>query len=175
MNYYNIQPGIMDSRREFHVERHPSNLGFSDNNEYKPFDVHKVNGKLLDNIVEYNKNLTEDEINGTNISNITKFNNLITLSEFDKMLIAEQYNRLYGKSKLANEQRNFQIEKNKLINMPLGEIANNFTATMAELIQELPVEYDSNTISIDTFTKNDRLTYIGILFILIGMFLYFVH
>lgn len=173
MHYYNYHP-YDEQRIDFKKQRHPANLGFSDPNEFKPVDINKINGKLLDNIVEYNKNLTEDEVNGTTVNNIIKYDNLMSLSEFDKMLIAKQYEKLYGKTRNANIIEQERFENNRFTNLSLNEIFYKFTQTMMELIHEIPQAYERNTLNINMFTKNDRLIYIGILFFFIAVVLYFI-
>jgi len=185
MHYYNYQP--YDSLFEentrnqdqatvkFNRQRHPSNLGFSDPNEFKPVNVNKIQGRLLDNIVEYNKNLTPDEINGTTYNNILKYNNLMTLSEFDKMLIAKQYQKLYGMTRDTNIIEQEKFENNKFMNLSINEIVNNFTKVMMELIHEIPKAYEEETLNYQMFTRDDRINYVGIFFILLSVLLYFIY
>lgn len=174
MHYYNYHP-YDEQTIDFNKQRHPANLGFSNPNEFKDVNINKINGKLLDNIVEYNKNLTEDEINGTNVNNIVKYNNLLTLSEFDKMTIAKQYEKLYGKSRDANIIEEEKFENSKFTNLSLNEIFHKFTYTMVELLHEIPKAYEHNTLNIEMFTKEDRPIYIGILFLIISFIFYFIN
>lgn len=171
MHYYNYSPVSVVNFKE---QRNPTNLGFAYENEFKPVKIDKIDGRLLDNIVEYNKNLTPDEINGTMNNNILKYNNLMTLSEFDKMLIAKQYQKLYGKSDNANMEQIEKYENNKFINLSLSEITYKFTETMAQLIHEIPIAYEKNELNYDMFVKEDRKTYIGIFFVLLSIIIYFV-
>jgi len=174
MHYYNYQ--VYDqAEQQFKRNRHPNNLGFGYDNEFKDVRIDKIDGRLLDNIVEYNKNLTPDEINGTNVNNILKYDNLMTLSEFDKMLISKQYEKLYGKTRDANIIQQEEYENNKFMNLSLNEIAYKFTNTMAELIDEIPKAYVQDNLNLEIFTKDDRLIYVGIFFILLGFFLYFIN
>jgi len=178
MQYYNYQEYKNDKNDidtiDFNKQRMPSNLGFNDNTQYIPVNVNKINGKLLDNIVEYNKNLTEDEINGTNVNNIIKYDNLLTLSEFDKMLMAKQYEKLYNKSHNENINRVTEYENNKFTNLSLNEIFEKFGETMMELLDEVPMAIAQNNFDKNIIMKNDRMTYVGILFVFISMFIYFI-
>lgn len=171
MHYYNYSPV---STVHFKEQRFPTNLGFADENEFKPVKIDKIDGKLLDNVIEYNKNLTPDEINGTTFNNILKYNNLMTLSEFDKMLIAKQYQKLYRKNGEANAEVQEKYENDKFTNLSLNEIAYKFTDTMAQLIHEIPKAYEKDDLNVELFTKNDRLTYVGIFFVLLSAMLYFI-
>ncbi len=174
MHYYNYEAyGQADT--EFKRQRHPSNLGFNYDNEFKPVRIDKIDGRLLDNIVEYNKNLTPDEINGTNVNNILKYDNLLTLREFDKMLIAKQYEKLYGKTRDANIIQQEEYQNSKFTNMSLYEIFNKFTMTMMEFIHEIPLAYEKNTLNYEMFTKDDRMIYVGMFLIILALFLYFIH
>lgn len=173
MHYYNYD--VSDQAEvEFKRQRHPSNLGFNYNNEFKQVRVDKIDGRLLDNIIEFNKNLTPDEVNGTMVNNILKYDNLMSVREFDKMLIAKQYEKLYGKTSDANIIEQEKFENNKFLNLSLNEVFYKFTNTMMELIHELPLAYEKNGINAEIFTKNDRPIYIGIFFILLAIFIYFV-
>jgi len=157
---------------QFKRQRHPFNLGFDYDNEFKQVRVDKIDGRLLDNIVEYNKNLTPDEVNGTTVNNILKYNNLMSLREFDKMLIAQQYEKLYGMSRDANIEENEKFENNKFMNMSLNEIIYKFTNTMMQLINELPKAYENDNVNLEMFTKDDRIIYIGIFFVLVSLFIF---
>ncbi len=174
MHYYNYQ--VYDQAdKDFKRQKHPSNLGFNYDNEFKQVKIDKINSYLLDNVVEYNKNLTPDEINGTNVNNILKYDNLLTLSEFDKMLIAQQYEKIYGKTRDANIAQNEEYYNSKFMNLSMNEIFNKFTQTMIELIHEIPLAYDKDEINYEMFTKNDRIIYIGLFLVLLAIFLYFIH
>lgn len=175
MHYYNYQPVSDQADVKFNRQRHPSNLGFNDNNEFKQVRIDKINGHLLDNIIEYNKNLTPDEINGTMVNNILKYDNLMSLSEFDKMLIAQQYQKLYGMSSEANKIEEEKFEGNKFMNLSLNDIVDRFTHTMMELIDEIPKAYEKGTLNYQMFIQKDRVIYVGIFFILLALFLYFIH
>ncbi len=173
MNYYNY--GNADNDESFKRQKVPYNLGFNDNTEFKPVKIDKINGKLLDNIIEYNKNLTPDEVNGTTTNNILKYDNLMLLSEFDKMLIAKQYEQLYGKTVEANVKQNEAYQNSKFYNMTLREIFDNFTKTMIELMEEIPIAYSKNELNVNMIMKDDRMTYIGIFLLLLSIFLYFIN
>ena len=173
MYYYNYHP-YDEQDIDFEKQKHPSNLGFSDPNEFKEVNIKKIDGKLLDNIVEYNKNLTPDEINGTTVNNILKYDNLMSLSEFDKMLMAKQYRKLYGKSEEANNNKLENYINNKFTNLSLSEIFYKFTKTMMDLIQEIPEKYEKDKLDINIFMKEDRIIYVGILCVIIALLLYFI-
>lgn len=183
MHYYNYQPydSLFEKTQnndqatvKFNRQRHPSNLGFSDENEFKPVRVDKIKSYLLDNIVEYNKNLTPDEINGTTVNNILKYDNLMTLREYDKMMIAKEYQKLYGLTRDANIIQQEKFENSKFSNLSLTEIAENFTRVMMELINEIPKAYEKDELNYQMFTREDRIIYVGIFFILLAVFLYFI-
>lgn len=173
MHYYNYQPYDQSSIK-FSRQRPPYNLGFNYDNEFKDVRIDKIDGKLLDNIIDYNKNLTSDEVNGTFYSNILKYDNLMNLSEFDKMLIAKQYEKLYGKTKEANMVEQEKYENSKFMNLSLNDVIYKFTNTMMELIHELPKAYEEDNLSYEIFTKDDRIIYVGIFFVLLAVFLYFI-
>jgi len=175
MYYYNYEPIPDDDRTvKFQKQRKPQNLGFSYNDEYKNIRIDKIKGHLLDNIVEFNKNLTPDEINGTTVNNILKYNNLMSVSEFDKMLMAKQYQRLFGLSNDINEQKQNEYTNNKFSNLSLSEIGYNFSNVMLDLVNELPTAYKNKTINKEMFLREDRITYIGIFMITLSLMFYFM-
>ena len=99
----------------------------------------------------------------------------MTLREFDKMLIAKQYEKLYGKTYEANINEREVYENGKFMNLSLNEILYKFTNTMIDILNDLIKEYENDNISIDIFIKDDRLIYIGIFFILFALFIYFIN
>ena len=169
--YYYFQPYRNDYRKTS-KERPVTNLGYSQPSEFSSVDIHKLDGQLLDNVVEYNKNLTDDEVNGTSISNILKYDNLMLLSEFDKMLVAQQYRKLYGKTREANDLLEEDFESQIFMNLPLSQIVENFGISMKDIFEQLPNIYAKGKIDWKIFTKDDRLTYVGIFFILLAFIFY---
>jgi len=182
MEYYNYSPVLTsddNSPKEevFVPQKAPFNSGynFNYNNEFSDLRVDKINGRLLDNIVEYNKNLQPDEVNGTMVNNILKYNNLISVSEFDKMLMARQFEKLKGKTEVENESIMDNFLRGKLLNMSFNDIATKFTEVMSEIMDELLVAYETKKYSLEIITKGDRLIYVGLFMILISFFFYFIH
>jgi hypothetical protein len=171
MHYYNFQP-LEDNSVNFESQKAPVSLGWRDNNQYKPLNINKIQNNILDNIVQFNKNLTEDEVNNTNVNNIIKYDNLMSLREFDKMLLAKEYEKLYHKTRDANIKQDAQYFASQFQNMSLTDIYMNFIKTFKEMINEYSANPDK--INIEFFTKKDRSIYIGILFIIISLFLYFI-
>ena len=137
--------------------------------------IDKINGKLLDNIVEYNKNLTPDEVNGTNVNNILKYNNLMSVSEFDKMLIAKQYQKLYGLSNESTEEVRDNFENSKFMNLSLREILYNFVNVLTDLLDEVPNAYKNGTLNMGMIMREDRIIYVGLFLILLSVLFYFMH
>lgn len=182
--YYNLAsvPGINEQPIDSSKQRPPANLGFSDPQQFEQVNVNKIdpNNKILDNIVHFNQNLTPDQINETNISNIIKYNNLLNLSEFDKALIAKEYQKIYGMTREANELAQQEVQNNDIMNMSLNEIVDNFTGTMAELLHELPIAYNNGDlmnngkINTEIFTQGDRMIYVGMFLVLVSIFLYYI-
>lgn len=171
MYYYNFQP-YNDDSVNFQSQRAPVSLGWRDNDQYKPININKIQNNILDNIVQYNKNLTEDQVNNTNVNNIIKFDNLMSLREFDKMLLAKEYEKLYHKSRDANIKQTAEYLSSQFQNLSLTDIYMKFIKTMTEMINEYSA--NPNKINLEFFTKNDRPIYLGILFILISLILYFI-
>lgn len=174
MSYYNYKPYDREPYN-FSKNREPNNLGFYPTDYFKDVNVNKIKGDLLDNIYHYNKNLTDDEINGTNVNNILKYNNLLTLGQFDKMLIADQYERLYNMSRTTNDITQQEVEESRFINMPISQILANFSKTWIDIINEIPSAFKRDYINWEIFTKEDRLTYVGLLFFILSFLIYFIY
>lgn len=86
-----------------------------------------------------------------------------------KTALAEQKKLKYYTDQ-ANTERYIEGEKEVFINLSLVEIAQNFVRSMIGILNDLT---DMKDISlrqiISILTRDDRLIYLGILFILIGL------
>jgi len=154
--------------------RQPENVGFSDDQELQGPDTNHVNTYYLDNINQFNKfNLTPEEIQNTNISNIIKYNNTLTLNDFDKLMIAREYKQLHDKSRDVNDFLQKEYEKTKIENLSLRDIWNNTMRTLTQIVHELPDVYSKESPDFTIFTKGERMTYLGIIIVIIGMMLFF--
>lgn len=65
-----------------------------------------------------------------------------------------------------------EIKQTQLINMPLSYIIQQFFNTWININKEL---YETKKFSLEIFTKEDRLFYIGITFIIISLLLFIAH
>lgn len=170
-NYYFYEPNTKQTTqwgREGQPQRYPSNSGYSDDMEFNKYNPNRINPKLLDNIIQYERNLPPAEVNReTTLSNITKYNNLLTQSEFDKMLMAQQYQRLYNTSREANELLAENIERDKPWNLSISELVERFANNMTAIIQEMPDAINERDYSI--LLKDDRLLYVGFAIIIIAL------
>lgn len=111
--------------------------------------------------------------------NIISYNDMFSMSDYEKMKLQEQYNRLYSKSRDANERETENKEGERFYNLSLKQIMINLVDRLVKILND-SVDLINNdkkrTFSnvIDIITEGDRLIYLGIFIIIIAMFLFFI-
>lgn len=114
-----------------------------------------------------------------NLSNILKNESVITLNDYEKYQLNEQYKKLYRNSEIENINNEKKKENERFYNLSLKEIFNNLIKTIVDIINDLSIyiEEKNNTIEnlLNIFTKETRLIYIGILLIIISLMLFFIN
>ena len=115
-----------------------------------------------------------------NLSNILKNESIITLNDYEKYKLNEQYNMLYTNSKIANNNEKELKESNRFYNLSLKDIFNNLIKTLVVIINELSIyienrENKTNKDLIEIFIKDLRLIYVGIFLIIISLMLFFIN
>ena len=123
----------------------------------------------------YNKYYLNDED-----SNILKKNFTLNTTNYEKLKIAEQYNKLY--SNIYNENNeNILIEENKKIyNLSINELLNKSGIVYINLLNDLSIFFSNkeknktlNKLGL-ILTKDDNLLYIGILILFISFLLWLI-
>ena len=100
------------------------------------------------------------------INNILKYHNMLTLSNYDKFIIGEQYK--------IPKNRKIKINEN-FLNLSINQIWKNLSNTILSVFNDLIDKKPKNIESfINIFTKNNRLIYVGLFLILITFVLYFI-
>jgi hypothetical protein len=102
------------------------------------------------------------------------------LSDFQKLKLAESYKKLYSDTILENAERKKQQYDKRIYNLSLKDLFENFFTVWTHIINDMTaLMYDNdnnkswnNYISI--LAKHDRIIYVGIMFVLIGLILYFI-
>lgn len=111
--------------------------------------------------------------------NILKEDELYTLTDYQKLKLSEQYDKLYNLSRIENRKRYIENQKNLFYNLSINDLIVNFSNDMVEIVNELTTfimndknKNINNLMSI--FVKNTRLIHVGLLFIIISLMLYFI-
>ena len=125
-----------------------------------------------------NSKLDEDS-KVINLSNILKKESIITLNDYEKYKLNEEYNKLYTNSKIGTTELKEDKENNRFYNLSLKNVFDNLIRTIVIIINELTVyirdkDKLSNKDLIEIFTKDDRLIYVGIFLIILSLMLFFI-
>ena len=111
-------------------------------------------------------------------TNVLKDKNLFTANDYEKMMLARQYEKLYHKGKEENKKRELEFDNKKFYNLSFRQIGTNLSVVFMDMLNEFSVysHKDDKTIN-DLFiivTKGDRLLYVGLILILVSFLLYFI-
>jgi len=118
------------------------------------------------------------QLQSNNLTNVLNNDFLIDKTDYEKEKINQQYNTLYFNS----FKDTLDLEKEKastvIYNLSIKDIAQNLSKVLFKIINELTIlHYNTNSNVreyIEVFIKDDRLIYTGILFILLGLALFFI-
>ena len=121
----------------------------------------------------------KEDLKVINLSNILKNESIITLNDYEKYKLNEQYNKLYTNSKIETTKLKDEKENNRFYNLSLKNIFNNLIYTIVTIINELSIyikdkDKKSNSELLEIFIKDDRLIYVGIFLIIISLMLFFI-
>jgi hypothetical protein len=122
---------------------------------------------------------TEDNSNSENIS-ILKKDFTINYSDYEKLKIAEQYNKLYLDSYKENKSNELIDENKKLYNLSFNEIIKKAGPIYIKLLNDLSIYFtkDSNK-SLNKLglilTSEDNLLYIGLLILILSFLLWLIE
>jgi hypothetical protein len=136
--------------------------------------------------INYGKfdNLNEEPLLNMNNSNelmtILKDKYTLSYSDYEKQKIAEQYNRLYIRSKEENEERNKLKTNKKIYNLSLSELVNNASLVYMNVLNELiifftnPMEKKDWNKFVNIFINSDNMIYVGLLIVVVSFFLWII-
>ena len=134
-------------------------------------------------MLEYYTNIDKDHSNKSfdsdfNRKNILKDKFTLEKSNFQKLQNAEQKNQLKSLQYQENEKQK-EIKKNENIyDMSLNNLFKNLSKVSISLVEDLSIYINQKDKNINNFfiifTKDDRLIYVGILFLLLSMSLWFI-
>lgn len=110
--------------------------------------------------------------------NIINFNSIFSLTDYEKMKLEEQYNRLYEKGRKETEVETMKKEKERFYNLSLKQIVINMFNNLVDILNDLVNFINSDNKSynrlIDIFTYKDRLIYFGIFLLMLAVMLFFI-
>jgi hypothetical protein len=126
-----------------------------------------------------NNNDNKDILDNKNI-NILKKDYTLNYTDYEKLKIAEQYNRLYSNVYETNKS-NIEINENKKIyNLSLNDLINKSGGVYINLLNDLSIFFskNNNDKSINKLgliiTKEDNLLYIGVLVLFLSFLLWLI-
>ena len=113
-------------------------------------------------------------------SNVLKTDYTLDYTDYEKLKINEQYNRLYSNVYTENK-RNVQVNDNeKIYNLSLSVLLNKAGIVYIALLNELAIYFskENEEKSINKLglilTKDERLLYIGLLFLILSFSLWMI-
>ena len=114
----------------------------------------------------------------TSSVSILKDDFLLTRTDYEKEMINRQYNKLYFNS--LNDSNKLAKEKESQIiyNLSLKQIFQNTSDTLIKIMNEYAIlmkNGDKNYNKyVEVLIKDDRMVYVGIIFIVLAMMIFFI-
>ena len=113
-----------------------------------------------------------------NNNNVLKQDYTIDYSNYEKLKIAEQYNKLYSNTYEVNKNKYTLEANNKIFNIDTKNFLKKTSQVYINIINDISLYLASDDKSLNKlgviFTKNDNLIYIGILFIILSFFIWLI-
>jgi len=103
-----------------------------------------------------------------------------TLSDFQKLKLAESYKKLYENTIFENKKRQQEKYNQRVYNLSLKSLFENFFTNWVYIINEITeLIYDpQNNKNINNYiiilTKDNRIMYVGMMFIFVSLICYFI-
>lgn len=111
--------------------------------------------------------------------NIISTNDMFSMTDYQKMKLKLQYNKLYHKGNNINEKEIEKKEGKRFYNLSLKHIMINLVDRLIKILNDT-VDFINNekdkTVrkALNIITEGDRLIYLGIFVIIIAMILFFI-
>ena len=116
-----------------------------------------------------------------NATGVLKKDFTLDITDYEKLKIAEQYNKLYTNIYETNKENTALKENKKIFNMSIKELVNKSGQVYISLINDLSIFFQDGEEYINInklgaiLTKEDNLLYIGILILIIAFFLWIIQ
>lgn len=110
---------------------------------------------------------------------VLKDNYTIDKSDFEKIKLAEEYNQLSLNENTENLKNQKMYENKKIFNLSINELLSNSSFVYMKIVSELSNyigKKDKNLNELGLiFTKDDRLLYVGLFFLVLSFFLWIIN
>jgi DNA-dependent RNA polymerase auxiliary subunit epsilon len=129
----------------------------------------------------YSNFQTASSPNNTNeLTTILKDPYTMTYSDYEKLKIAEQYNKLYLNSKRETEERNKLKVNKRIYNLSLAELVQNASLTYVNVMNDVILfltkpaqDRDWNQFA-QIFVNADNMIYMGLLLVVVAFALWVI-
>ena len=127
--------------------------------------------------LESNRNMNSNK-NNFNKINILKDKFTLEKSDFQKLQHTEQQNELKSLQYQENEKAKIIKENKNIYDMSLKSLFINLSRVSVDLVEDLTIYLNQKDKNLNKFfiifTKGERLIYVGILFLLLSLSLWFI-
>ena len=142
-------------------------------------DINSINNKFNSNSNKYYDLKDLYEKNNTNSSNILNNSTTLNLSDFERIQLEKQYNRLYENSINTNNNEIDNRIKERIYNLSLKTISNNTAITFMNILNDITIYIKESDKTLDNFmfifVKENRLIYLGIILIILSLLLFIIN
>jgi len=121
-----------------------------------------------------------NNVNKNNNSTILKKDYTLGYTDYEKLKISEQYNKLYGEIYKKNNEEITLNENKKIYNLSFSVLINNAAKVYISMVNEISIFFsDTNkNKSLNKLgyilTKEDNLLYIGLLILILSFLLWLI-
>jgi len=112
--------------------------------------------------------------------NVLKKDFTMDYSDYERLKISEQYNKLYSSIFQKNKDEISLSENKKIYNLSLSDLIKKSSTVYIDIINGISIYYseeqkerDINTLLL-IFTKGENMLYIGLLFLVIAFFMWVI-
>jgi hypothetical protein len=113
-------------------------------------------------------------------NNVLKNDYTLYYSDYQKLKISEQYNKLYNEIYKKNQENIISNENKKIYNLSFSMLFSNATQVYINMLNELSIFFsdsnpDKNINKLGLiFTKDENLLYVGLLILIISFCLWLI-
>lgn len=121
-----------------------------------------------------------DKYNLNKNKNILKKDYTLNYTDYEKLKISEQYNKLYGQVYDKNKENIEQNENAKVYNLSFNVLFANAAKVYISILNELSIYFssDNQNKSLNKLgyilTKDDNLLYVGLLVLILSFLLWII-